>query len=415
VKTIYNILVSLLITGMKIGAVFNYKLKKGLAGRRQSCEIVKSKFSADDQVIWMHAASLGEYEQGLPVLEKLKEAFPTHKILVTFFSPSGYDHVITKKNIADAVCYLPFDTDRWVKEFTSNFTADIFFTVKYDFWYNLLDELKRQKAEIYVVSALFYETQVFFKFYGKWFVKELKENVDFFFHQTTHSSALAKGIGLKNSITAGDTRYDRVKQLRDRDNTVKFIDEFTQNQKTVIFGSSWEAEERIAEILSVKNRNLKIIIAPHDLKRVAALQTTFPSAILYSQLSEKNPLNYSNVQVLIIDSIGLLADLYSYGDIAVVGGGFHAKGLHNILEAATYGIPVFFGDQFRKNPEADGLIAHNGGKCFEDEFFAAPYLLGLVNDDVLLKKMGENAANFVNQQPPASDIIVDFVVKNHRL
>jgi 3-deoxy-D-manno-octulosonic-acid transferase len=323
--------------------------------------------------------------------------------------------VITKKNIADAVCYLPFDTDRWVKEFTSNFTADIFFTVKYDFWYNLLDELKRQKAEIYVVSALFYETQVFFKFYGKWFVKELKENVGFFFHQTTHSSALAKGIGLKNSITAGDTRYDRVKQLRERDNTVKYIDEFTQNQKTVIFGSSWEAEERIAEILSVKNRNLKIIIAPHDLKRVAALQTTFPSAILYSQLSEKSPLNYSNVQVLIIDCIGLLADLYSYGDIAVVGGGFHAKGLHNILEAATYGIPVFFGDQFRKNPEADGLIAHNGGKCFEDEFFAAPYLLGLVNDDVLLKKMGENAANFVNQQPPASDIIVDFVVKNHRL
>ncbi|SFI94471.1 3-deoxy-D-manno-octulosonic-acid transferase [Kaistella treverensis] len=414
-KTIYNILVSLLIAAMKIGAVFNYKLKKGLAGRRQSCEIVKAKFSGDDKIIWMHAASLGEYEQGLPVLEKLKKEFPEHKILVTFFSPSGYDHIITKKSIADAVCYLPFDTDKWVKEFTSNFKTDIFFTVKYDFWYNLLGELKKQGAEIYVVSALFYETQVFFKFYGKWFVKQLRENVDFFFHQTTQSSALAKSIGLKNSITAGDTRYDRVKQLRERDNMVPYIDEFIGDQKTVIFGSSWEAEERIAEILSVKNRNLKIIIAPHDLKRVSVLQTTFPTALLYSQFSDKNPLSYSNIQVLIIDCIGLLGNLYSYGDLAIVGGGFHSKGLHNILEAATYGIPVFFGDQFRKNPEADGLIAHNGGKCFEDEFFAAPYLLGLLNDDVLLKKMGENAANFINSQPNASENIVDFVVKNHRV
>lgn len=394
---------------MRVGAIFNYKLKKGLAGRRQSCDIVKSQFTAEDKVIWMHAASLGEYEQGLPVLEKLKVKYPDHKILITFFSPSGYDHVIKKKTIADVVCYLPFDTEDWIQEFMSHFKTDIFFTVKYEYWYNLLNELKKQGVAIYVVSALFYETQVFFKAYGSWFVKQLKKNVDFFFHQTSHSTALAKGIGLKNSMTTGDTRYDRVRQLRERDNNVDFIAEFKQGKKTIVFGSSWESEERLAEMLTAKNNNLKLIIAPHDLKRVAHLKTIFPAAILYSQITDRQTLQQLNVKVLIIDCIGLLSKLYSHADVAVVGGGFHSKGLHNILEAATFGIPVFFGDQYTKNPEADELIAKNGGKSFEDEFFAAPYLLNLLADDSSIEKMGNNARNFIDSQPIASDIIVQQI------
>lgn len=407
----YNLFIRLLISGMRVGAVFNYKLKKGLAGRRQSCDLVKGKFSTEDKVIWMHAASLGEYEQGLPVLEKLKDQYPAHKILVTFFSPSGYDNVIKKNTIADVICYLPFDTEKWVKEFTCNFKTDIFFTVKYDYWYHLLEELKTQGTKIYVVSALFYETQVFFKAYGRWFVTQLKKNVDFFFHQTKHSTALAKGIGLKNSMTTGDTRYDRVRKLRSRDNSVDFIEEFKQDCKVIIFGSSWEAEERLAEMIAAKNRVVKIIIAPHDLKRVEHLKTIFPAAILYSQITDKQSLKYLNVKVLIIDCIGLLSKLYSYGDLAVVGGGFHSKGLHNILEAATFGIPVFFGDQYTKNPEADELIARNGGKSFEDEFFAAPYLLALLNNDASLQKMGDNAMQFIESQPIASQIIVDQIVQ----
>lgn len=407
----YNLFIRLLISGMRVGAVFNYKLKKGLAGRRQSCDLVKGKFSTEDKVIWMHAASLGEYEQGLPVLEKLKDQYPAHKILVTFFSPSGYDNVIKKNTIADVICYLPFDTEKWVKEFTCNFKTDIFFTVKYDYWYHLLEELKTQGTKIYVVSALFYETQVFFKAYGRWFVKQLKKNVDFFFHQTKHSTALAKVIGLKNSMTTGDTRYDRVRKLRSRDNSVDFIEEFKQDCKVIIFGSSWEAEERLAEMIAAKNRDVKIIIAPHDLKRVEHLKTIFPAAILYSQITDKQSLKYLNVKVLIIDCIGLLSKLYSYGDLAVVGGGFHSKGLHNILEAATFGIPVFFGDQYTKNPEADELIARNGGKSFEDEFFAAPYLLALLNNDASLQKMGDNAMQFIESQPIASQIIVDQIVQ----
>ncbi len=405
-KFFYNIFVNLLIAAMKIGAFFNYKLKKGLAGRRQSCKKVKSAFSPIDRVIWMHAASLGEYEQGLPVLEKLKDNFPEHKILITFFSPSGYENVIKKKHIADVICYLPFDRKKEVKEFVSTFNTEIFFTVKYDYWYNLLNELRNQGTKIYVVSALFYETQVFFKPYGNWFVSQLKKNIDWFFHQTKHSTALAKSIGLKNSSTAGDTRFDRVKKLKSQDNFVEFIEEFKQNQKAIIFGSSWETEERLAEIISKKNQKVKLIIAPHDLKRVDNLKKIFPEAILYSELKNTEISTNLNSQILIIDSIGLLSKLYSYGDIAIVGGGFHSKGLHNILEAATFGRPVLFGNQYMKNPEADEIIAQNGGEAFEDEYFAAPFILNLLKDEENLKKMGFNAKNFVDSQPNSTEIIL---------
>ena len=405
-KFFYNIFVNLLIAAMKIGAFFNYKLKKGLAGRRPSCKKVKSAFSTIDRVIWMHAASLGEYEQGLPVLEKLKENFPEHKILITFFSPSGYENVIKKKHIADVICYLPFDRKKEVKEFVSTFNTEIFFTVKYDYWYNLLNELRNQGTKIYVVSVLFYETQVFFKPYGNWFVSQLKKNIDWFFHQTKHSTALAKSIGLKNSSTAGDTRFDRVKKLKSQDNFVEFIEEFKQNQKAIIFGSSWETEERLAEIISKKNQKVKLIIAPHDLKRVDNLKKIFPEAILYSELKNTEISTNLNSQILIIDSIGLLSKLYSYGDIAIVGGGFHSKGLHNILEAATFGRPVLFGNQYMKNPEADEIIAQNGGEAFEDEYFAAPFILNLLKDEENLKKMGFNAKNFVDSQPNSTEIIL---------
>ena len=405
-KFFYNIFVNLLIAAMKIGAFFNYKLKKGLAGRRPSCKKVKSAFSPTDRVIWMHAASLGEYEQGLPVLEKLKENFPEHKILITFFSPSGYENVIKKKHIADVICYLPFDRKKEVKEFVSTFNTEIFFTVKYDYWYNLLNELRNQGTKIYVVSVLFYETQVFFKPYGNWFVSQLKKNIDWFFHQTKHSTALAKSIGLKNSSTAGDTRFDRVRKLKSQDNFVEFIEEFKQNQKAIIFGSSWETEERLAEIITKKNQKVKLIIAPHDLKRVDNLKKIFPEAILYSEVKNTEISTILNSQILIIDSIGLLSKLYSYGDIAIVGGGFHSKGLHNILEAATFGRPVLFGNQYMKNPEADEIIAQNGGEAFEDEYFAAPFILNLLKDEENLKKMGFNAKNFVDSQPNSTEIIL---------
>lgn len=408
-RSLYNIFISLMIFAMKVGALFSYKLKKGLAGRRQSCDIVKEAFSPEDRVIWMHAASLGEYEQGIPVLEKLKANFPEHKILITFFSPSGYDNVIHKTNIADAVCYLPFDTPRWIGEFTSGFNTEIFFTVKYEYWYNLLAHLKSNNVKVYVVSALFYERQVFFQPYGGWFVKQLRKNVSWFFHQTPTSYGLARTIRLNNSSIAGDTRFDRVKQIRDRDNFVPFVQQFKEDMSLIVLGSSWETEEQIALLVAYHEPDVKIIIAPHDLSRTGTLQQLFPQAVFYSELVSGQPLR-ENQNVLIIDCIGLLSKLYSYADVAVVGGGFHSKGLHNILEAATFGIPVLFGNKYTKNPEADQLLEKHGGKSFENETQASDFLIKLLQNPAMAREMGENAAKFVSGQPDATRLIIDKIL-----
>ena len=408
-KLLYNISIFHLELAFKVLSWFNDKIKRGLEGRKQSLEIVKSKISKDDKVIWMHAASLGEYEQGLPVLEKLKEKYPNHKVLVTFFSPSGYENVV-KKNKEDVLCYLPFDKKSTISEFVKAVNPEIFFTVKYDFWYHLLDELKKQNAKVFVISALFYENQVYFKPQGKWFVRELKKNVDWIFHQTEKSLSLALKVGLSKGSVSGDTRFDRVKQIKNRDNFVEYISEFKGNNQLIVFGSSWEAEERIAKILSEKLKNFKIIIASHDLKRVEHLKQIFPKAILYSELEQSQISNLKS-QILIIDSIGLLSKLYSYADIAIVGGGFHDKGLHNILEAATFGIPVIFGNQYKKNPEADGLIAQNGGKSFAKEELASDFVLELTQNSNLLKEMSQNAENFVHSQPNSSEIILKKILE----
>ena len=420
-KLLYNISIFHLELAFKILSLFNDKIKRGLEGRKKSLEIVKANISKTDKTIWMHAASLGEYEQGLPVLEKLKEKYPNHKVLVTFFSPSGYENVV-KKNKEDILCYLPFDKKSAISEFVKAVNPEIFFTVKYDFWYHLLDELKKQNAKIYVISALFYDKQVYFKPQGRWFVNELKKNVDWIFHQTEKSFSLAQKVGLNKGSVSGDTRFDRVKQIKNRDNFVEFIAEFKGNEKLIIFGSSWEAEEKLAQNISQKLENFKIIIAPHDLKRVQNLKQIFPKAILYSEIAKSQNRetenetilqikDFTTSPILIIDCIGLLSKLYSYADVAIVGGGFHDKGLHNILEAATFGIPVIFGNKYKKNPEADALIAQKGGKTFDNEQQASDFVLQLTKDSVLLDEMGENAGNFVHNQPNSSEIILKKILE----
>ena len=407
-KTLYNISIFHLELAFKVLSWFNDKIKRGLEGRKKSLEIVKAKIKNEDSVLWMHAASLGEYEQGLPVLEKLKEKYPNHKVLITFFSPSGYENVV-KKNKEDILCYLPFDKKSTISEFVKAVHPEIFFTVKYDFWYHLLDELKKTNAKVFVISALFYENQVYFKPQGKWFVNELKKNVDWIFHQTEKSLSLAQKVGLTKGSVSGDTRFDRVKQIKNRDNFVEFISEFKAEKKLLVFGSSWEAEEKMAQILSQKLENFKILIAPHDLKRVQNLKQIFPKAILYSEL--KSNYQLPNTNILIIDCIGLLSKLYSYADVAIVGGGFHDKGLHNILEAATFGVPVIFGNQYKKNPEADALIAQNGGKSFAQVELAADFVLELTRNSNLLQEMSENAGNFVHSQPNSSEIILRKILE----
>ncbi|AZA87996.1 3-deoxy-D-manno-octulosonic acid transferase [Chryseobacterium shandongense] len=404
----YNIFISLMIFGMKIFSLFNDKAKKGIQGRKESLRKVQTGFSKRDKVIWMHAASLGEYEQGLPVLEQLKYKLPDHKILITFFSPSGYENVVKKKNIADVVCYLPFDRKTLVKEFVSQMNVALFFTVKYEYWYNLLEELKQKGVKTYVISALFYDTQSFFTSHGKWFVRQLQKNIDWFFHQTEMSYALAKNVGLTKSSVTGDTRFDRVKQLQNQDNHVEFIKDFIGLDKAVVFGSSWQAEEKIAEEVLQGSPYAKLIIAPHDLKRVQHLRQIFPDAVLYSTIHEMAG-NFKS-RVLIIDSIGLLSKLYSYADIAVVGGGFHSAGLHNILEAATFGVPVIFGNHYLKNPEADELISADGGRSFENAGLAADFVMFLINNEEMMQVMSENAKRFIAEKPESTTLIVKKIL-----
>ena len=401
----YNLFICLLSFGLKVFSWFNEKAKKGVDGRKESLKIVQEKLK-NQKVIWMHSASLGEYEQGLPVLEKLKNEYPDYKILVTFFSPSGYENVVKKQHIADAVCYLPFDKKSTIQEFISQFDTKIFFTVKYDFWYHLLCELHRKGTKIFVVSALFYEKQIFFKPYGKWFANELKKNVDWFFHQTPRSEQLAKNIGLEQSSISGDTRFDRVKQIQNRDNFVEFIQEFKGDKPLVVFGSSWKSEEKIADEIADKIE-AKIIIAPHDIKRNIEFQNE-KQILKYSEWKTKNAQEKS-AKILIIDCIGLLSKIYSYADLAVVGGGFHDKGLHNILEAATFGVPVIFGNHYKKNPEAGNLIRANGGKSFENEKETSEFIIKLLKDKTLLHEMSEKARGFVNSQPNATEIILQKI------
>ena len=405
-RFLYNIFIQFLVFGMNFFSLFDTKTKKGILGRKESLSIVNEKIRGQ-KVVWMHAASLGEYEQGLPVLEKLKERFPTHKFLVTFFSPSGYENIKKRASIADATCYLPFDRKKDIEEFLSSFEPDIFFTVKYDYWYNLLEQLSKRGTKNYVISALFYENQMYFKFYGKWFVHQLQKHIDWFFHQTIKSSALAKSIGLSKSSVSGDTRFDRVKQFLQRDNHLDFIEDFKSDKKLIVFGSSWEAEEDIAQILAKKLPGVKLAIAPHDLQRVSHLQKLFPNALLYSELKDESHTSFIHQQILIIDSIGKLSKLYAYADLAVVGGGFHSAGLHNILEAAVYGAPVIFGNSYKKNPEADALIEANGAKSFDDFVAASAFVETLIKDETVLKKMAENAKQFVISQPDSTEIIIN--------
>lgn len=406
----YNLFICLLSFGLKVFSWFNEKAKKGVDGRKESLKIVQEKLK-NQKVIWMHSASLGEYEQGLPVLENLKNEYPDYKILVTFFSPSGYENVVKKQHIADAVCYLPFDKKSTIQEFISQFDTKIFFTIKYDFWYHLLRELHRNGTKVFVVSALFYEKHIFFKPYGKWFVNELKKNVDWFFHQALHSEQLAKEIGLVKSSVSGDTRFDRVKQIREHNIFTPFIDEFKEDKKLIVFGSSWESEENIAKMIYENTLDVKIIIAPHSLKRVGSLKKIFPEALLYSEMSSYPSVETQKSRILIVDSIGLLSKLYSYGDAAVVGGGFHSAGLHNILEAAVFGIPVIFGNHYKKNPEADALISCEGGRSFSDEHSAAAFVLNLIQDKELLSKMSQNAEKFIFSQPNATQIVINKILE----
>lgn len=409
---LYNLVVQIAELLLKIVALFSQKIKLFVDGRKSVFNTLSQKISTSDKTIWFHAASLGEYEQGLPVMEKIKEQFPNYKIVVTFFSPSGYE--IRKNNIvADATVYLPLDTKKNAQQFLKLVHPEMVFFIKYEFWPNYLNELKKQNIQTYLISGIFREKQSFFKWYGGFYRNALK-TFNYFFVQNESSKKLLQGIGFNNVKISGDTRFDRVVSILERDNSLDFIAQFKNITPTIVIGSSWpKDEELLINYINQADANVKFIIAPHNIKpeQIQQLKKTITKKTVL--FSEKENQNLADYQVFLIDTIGILTKIYSYADIAYVGGGFGNPGVHNILEPATFGIPIVIGPNYSHFAEATALVNMKG--CIsiknKNELFQAFDLLAH-NEDERYEK-GHICSTFVQMNKGATNTILSHVLNKN--
>jgi len=387
---------------------WNRKAKLWIQGRKRWMERLQQVFDPGDRVIWFHCSSLGEFEQGRPVLEAFRTRFPEHKILLTFFSPSGYEK---RKNYpgADHVMYLPVDTRRNARKLMESVSVEIALFIKYEFWYYFLHRLKSEGVPVFLVSGNFRSDQFFFKWYGGWYRKFLDCFTQIFV-QKEDSELLLKGIGFDRVTVAGDTRFDRVYEL---DKTVyrnQVLENFVREAPVIVAGSTWEKDEQILEYAFNKlTGKTRWIIAPHELSdsHILNLKRRFPSSVLLSELKSEIPLH---VRVVIVDTMGQLSYLYRFGTLAYVGGGF-GKGIHNTLEPATYGIPVLFGPAFDKFAEALDLIRLGGAFPVQDgEGLLSTIRKQLDNPD-LLKTSSDSAGKYVQERVGATSVILNEVCK----
>jgi len=402
---IYSIIVSIAGLLLQIIAFFVPKINLFVAGRKDVFPTLKAKIKSDDKTIWFHAASLGEYEQGLPVIEKIKIKYPNHKIIVSFFSPSGYE--VRKNNtVADATVYLPLDTVKNAKKFIQLTHPDLVFFIKYEFWPNYLNELKKQQIPTYLISGIFREKQAFFKWYGGFYRKAL-EAFTYFFVQNESSLKLLQRLGKNNAVVSGDTRFDRVATILEKDNSLDFIETFKNNTTTIVIGSSWpKDEELVLNFINSSTADCKYIIAPHNIKQeqIQQLKTNcVKKVVLFSEKEDKNLADYD---VFIIDTIGILTKIYSYADIAYVGGGFGHPGVHNILEPATFGIPIVIGPNYSHFAEATDLVNLNGCISIQNKEELYTNLSKLISDKTTRIEKGSLCADFVQKNKGAVDCIM---------
>jgi 3-deoxy-D-manno-octulosonic-acid transferase len=409
---IYNLIVQLADFLLKIVALFSPKMKLFVEGRKTVFASLESKINSEDKTIWFHAASLGEYEQGLPVIEKIKAKFPAHKIVVTFFSPSGYE--VRKNNtVADVTVYLPLDTKSNAQQFLKLVHPEMVFFIKYEYWPNYLNELKKQNIKTYLISGVFREKQAFFKWYGG-FYRNALQAFDYFFVQNESSKKLLQSIGFTNVKISGDTRFDRVVSILERDNSLDFMDSFTTFGKTkrttIVIGSSWPKDESLlVNYINQSSNEVKFIIAPHNIKseQIQELKNSITKkSILFS---EKDNQDVSNFDVFIIDTIGILTKIYSYADIAYVGGGFGNPGVHNILEPATFGVPIVIGPNFSHFAEATALVNMTGCVSISNQKELNEIFDNLIqNPDERLEK-GHICSTFVNMNKGATEVILKHI------
>ena len=400
----YNLIVLLAAFLLKIIAIFNKKIKLFVDGRKNVFEVLSNKIKQTDKTIWFHAASLGEYEQGLPVIEKIKIKFPDHKIVLTFFSPSGFE--VRKNNkLADVTVYLPLDSIANARKFVEIINPEMVFFIKYEFWPNYLNELKTRNIKTYLISGIFRENQAFFKWYGG-FYRNALQTFDYFFVQNESSKKLLQSIGFNNVAVSGDTRFDRVAAILENDNHLDFIEEFKNNKITIVIGSSWPKDESLLVNFINQSKDVKFIIAPHNIKATQNLHLKSQiskSTVLFSEKANKK---LADFDVFIIDTIGILTKIYSIADIAYVGGGFGNPGVHNILEPATFGVPIVIGANYSHFAEAIALVNLGGCISVSNQNELNETFNNLLQNDDIRHEKGHICSTFVQMNKGATNIIL---------
>lgn len=391
----------------RIAASFNPKAGKFIKGRKNWKRNLASKIESNARYIWIHCASLGEFEQGRPLIEEIRNQLPEYRIVLTFFSPSGYE---IRKNYeqAEIVSYLPIDTPGNAKSFLNIVRPEKAFFVKYEYWHSFINEINKKEIPLYIISAIFRDNQQFFKntYWGKWYRKML-HLVTHFFVQDEHSANLLQSVGITNYTITGDTRFDRVATIAKNAVEIPVVEKFRDNKILLIAGSTWKPDEELLSQYMSKNGSFKMIIAPHEVTpaNIGRLDSLFENAVRFSELKDKDVEKY---KVLIIDSVGMLSSLYQYGNMAYIGGGF-GVGIHNILEAATFGLPVVFGPNYTKFKEAVDLTSFGGAFPITDYQSLQKSLSNLLSNPQERKIAAEASRKYVDQNVGSTQKIIEKV------
>ncbi len=406
----YNILLYIYEFGIFVATFFSAKVKKMWRGERETFKILKEKVDPEAQYAWFHAASLGEFEQGRPIIEEYRRVFPKRKILLTFFSPSGYE---VRKNYdgADIVCYLPIDTPTNALRFLRAVRPVEAFFIKYEFWYNYLHILRHRGIPVYSISSIFRKEQVFFKWYGFQY-RHVLRCFTHFFVQNEESKRLLGTLGIDNVMVTGDTRFDRVMQIAKESKSIPVVREFKNGKKVFVAGSSWLPDEQIFLSYFAQHLDWKVIIAPHvigesHLEQIMSLLEG-RKVVRYTQIEADDAVTLGEAEVLIIDCFGLLSSIYKYGDVAYVGGGF-GVGIHNLPEAAVWNLPVIFGPNHQKFQEANELKACGGGIAIEGKEDFQRVMDAFMASEDEMKRAADAAGHYVSSHSGATEKLLKLL------
>ena len=404
---LYNISIVLYYIVVAFVSLWDKKAKQWIIGRKDIFKRMAEVISPEDKVVWIHAASLGEFEQGRPVIEKIREQQPEYKILVTFYSPSGYE---IRKNYAgaDYIFYLPIDTPGNAKKFLDVAHPEIAIIVKYEFWLNLLSELKRRGVRTYLISAIFRRNSIFFRSYGSiW--RQALDSFEQMFVQNEESKELLHEIGFDNVVVAGDTRFDRVAEIALNVKKVPIVERFKGDSPLFVAGSTWGPDEEILQTLINDNPQIKFVVAPHEMENSRIeriIAQTKGGAVRYTCCNEES--DFSKTQVLILDTIGILSSVYGYATWSYIGGGF-GVGIHNTLEAATFGLPIAFGPNYQKFKEARDMVALGAATKVESAEDLSAWFAPLRDDKSALQRAGSAAKSYTQRNQGATSLIMKIV------